>query len=116
MPPIDFQSGLIILIITITVCFSGGALAGIISLKLIRANNFLIKIFRLLIGAIGGYEAIVILNIFLLKDSRKNLNEILKLIIDFHKDLTGFFIPAMFGAIGASIAIFVMRKGFHWRS
>ncbi|MFQ4143198.1 hypothetical protein [Chlorogloeopsis sp. ULAP02] len=106
MPPIDVQSGLIILITIITVSLSGGALAGIITLTFIRKNNFFINIFSLLAGAIGGYEAIVILNIFLLKDSCKNLDEILKLIIDFHKDLTGFFIPSMFGVIGASIAIF----------
>jgi hypothetical protein len=112
----DNKTLLILLAIIIGVCCSGGAFAGIATLMITRKSNFFIEIFRLLIGAIGGYEAIVIFNIFPPGDSLKNPNEILKVIIDFHQDLSGFFIPGMLGAIGASIAIFIMRKVFRWRS
>lgn len=114
----DNKSLLILLIIIIAriiaPCFFGGAIAGIATLIITRKTNFFIEIFRLLIGAIGGYESIVIVEIFLLKD--KNPNEILKVIIDSHKSLSGFLILGMLGAIGASIAIFLMRKVFRWRS
>lgn len=112
MYEIDNKGMLAVLLIIITVCCSGGAIAGIISLIFIRRDNAFIKIVRLLIGAIGGYEAIVLHNIILLEDSRKNVNEILKIIIYFHKDLTltQFFIPGMLGAIGAYTAIFIIRR------
>ncbi|MEH2085572.1 hypothetical protein [Nostoc sp.] len=107
--------------------FFGGAFAGIVTLIITKKTNFFIEVFRLLMGTIGGYEGLVIRNVFLLKDSLKNLNEILKKIIDshyeileviinFHKIHFEFFIPGMLGAIGASIAIFMMRKKFRWRS
>ncbi|MEH2320431.1 hypothetical protein [Nostoc sp.] len=91
-----------------------------------KENQFIIEIFRLLIGAIAGYECLVIGLIFL-KDSFTNPNEILKVIIDFHHGILEviidfpqidfrFFIPGMLGAIGASIAIFMMGKVFRWCS
>ncbi|WP_373528029.1 hypothetical protein [Nostoc sp.] len=96
--------------------FFGGAFAGIVTLIIIRKSSFFIEIFRLLIGAIGGYEGTLIFYIFLIKDSLKNPNEILKKIIDFHQiDLKLLFL-GMLGAIDASIAIFMMRKVFRWRS
>ncbi|MEH2456944.1 hypothetical protein [Nostoc sp.] len=80
-----------------------------------KENQFFIEIFRLLIGAIAGYECLVIGLIFL-KDSFTNPNEILKVIIYFPQIDFRFFIPGMLGAIGASIAIFMMRKVFRWCS
>ena len=110
----DPQKLLIFLITIIASCFFGGAIAGIATLMITRKRSFYIEIFRLLIGAIGGYEGVVIWVIFNLGD--KNPNTILKLIISAHQNLTGFFIPSMLGVIGASIAIFIMRKVFRWRS
>ncbi|MEH2369949.1 hypothetical protein [Nostoc sp.] len=110
----DPQELLIFFIVIIVSCFFGGAIAGIATLTIARKRNFYIEIFRLLIGAIGGYEGLVIFLIFNLED--KNPNEILKFIISAHQNLNGFFIPSMLGVIGASIAIFIMRKVFRWRS
>ncbi|MFN6526552.1 hypothetical protein [Nostoc sp. ChiSLP03a] len=118
---------LIILAIIFGSPFFGGVFAGIATLIIIRKTNFFIKIFRLLIGAIGGYEGLIIGYIFLGRHSFKNPNEILKSIIDFHyailKEIThfpkidlSFLIPGMLGAIGASIALFMSRKIFRWRS
>jgi hypothetical protein len=101
----------------ITPCLLGGAFAGIATLIITRKNNFFMEIFRLLIGAIGGYEGLVIFLISNLK--HKSPNKILKAIIHHHQNLPGFFIlsiSSIFGAIGASIAIFLMRKVFRWRS
>lgn len=108
---------LIILGIIITPCFLGGILAGIATLIITRQNNFVIEMFRLLIGAIAGYEGLAILSIYTQED--KNSNEILKAIIYNHQNFPGFFIlsiSTIFGAIGASISIFLMRKVFRWRS
>ncbi|MGV0104889.1 hypothetical protein [Nostoc sp. DSM 114167] len=102
---------LIILAIIFGLPFFGGAFIGIATLLITRKTNFFIEIFRLLIAAIGGYECLVIGYIILNKDSFKNSNEILKVIINFPLDFR-FFIPSMLGAIGASIAIFMMRKVF----
>lgn len=125
-PPSNRES-LILLAIIFGLPFFGGAFAGIATLLITRKTNFLIEIFRLLIGFIGGYEGLLILGIFLKKDSFKNPNEIIKLVIDFHYamfkviinfpqiDLI-FLILGMLGAIGASISIFMMRKVFRWGS
>ncbi|MEH2374312.1 hypothetical protein [Nostoc sp.] len=98
----------------------GGAFAGIATLIVTRQSNFFIEILRLLIGFIGGYEGLLILGIFLQEDSFKNPNKILKLIIDFHYAILKVIINypqiGILGAIGASIAIFMMRKVFRWRS
>ncbi|QMS87029.1 hypothetical protein HUN01_05360 [Nostoc edaphicum CCNP1411] len=112
----DPQELLIFFIVIILSCFLGGAIAGIATLMITSKRNFYIEIFRLLIGAIAGYEAVVIFFIFNLED--KNPNKILKFIISAHENLTGFgfLIPSMLGVIGASIAIFTMRKVFSWRS
>ncbi|MBD2528261.1 hypothetical protein H6G97_01305 [Nostoc flagelliforme FACHB-838] len=110
----DNQTLLMLLIIIITPCLLGGVFAGIATLIITRKVNFFIETFRLLIGAIGGYEGLVVWGIFNLKD--KSPNKILKVIIYAHQNFTGFFIPGMLGAIGASIAIFMMRKVFRWRS
>ncbi|MEH2070664.1 MAG: hypothetical protein V7K47_21295 [Nostoc sp.] len=115
---------LILFIIIFGAPFFGGAFAGIATLIITRKTNFFIEIFRLLIGAIGGYEGVIIG--IILSSSFKNLNEIFKIIIDFHyailKEITyfpkidfRFFIPGILGAIGASIAIFMSRKVFRWR-
>ena len=104
--------------------FSGGAFAGIATLIITKKSNFFIEIFRLLIGVIGGYEGALIY--ILLNYSFKNPNKIFELIIDFHHGILQtlinfyqvnwtFFIPGVVGAIGASIAIFMMRKVFGWR-
>ncbi|MEH1793372.1 hypothetical protein [Nostoc sp.] len=125
-PPSNRES-LILLAIIFGLPFFGGAFAGIATLLITRKTNFFIEIFRLLIGAIGGYEGLLIGFIILNKDSFKNQNEILQLIIDFHyailKVIINFpqidlrlFILSMLGAIGASIAIFMMRKVFRWGS
>ncbi|MCW5315212.1 hypothetical protein GTQ43_15760 [Nostoc sp. KVJ3] len=125
-PPSNRES-LILLAIIFGLPFFGGAFAGIATLLITRKTNFFIEIFRLLIGAIGGYEGLLIGFIILNKDSFKNQNEILKLIIDFHyailKVIINFpqidlrlLILGMLGAIGASIAIFMMRKVFRWGS
>ncbi|MEH2191179.1 MAG: hypothetical protein V7K98_00715 [Nostoc sp.] len=125
-PPSNRES-LILLAIIFGLTFFGGAFAGIATLLITRKTNFFIKIFRLLIGAIGGYEGLLIGFIILNKDSFKNPNKILKLIIDFHyamlKVIINFpqidlrlLILGMLGAIGASIAIFMMRKVFRWPS
>jgi hypothetical protein len=117
---------LILLAIIFGLPFFGGAFAGIATLFITRKTKFFIEIFRLLIGAIGGYEGLVIEYIILNKDLFKNSNEILKIIIDFHYEILKviikfpqidfrFLIPGMLGAIGASIAIFMMRKVFRWR-
>ncbi|MEH2200447.1 hypothetical protein [Nostoc sp.] len=114
-PPTTLE---LLMLLTIIFCppFFGGAFAGIATLIIIRKTNFFIEIFRLLIGAIGGYEGTLIFSIFLLKDSLKNPNGILKTIIDFHQiDLKLLFLGTL-GAIGASIAIFMMRKVFRWDS
>jgi hypothetical protein len=113
----DNQTLLMLFITLITPCLLGGAFAGIATLIIIRKTNFFIETFRLLIGAIGGYEGLVIWGISNLKD--KSPNEILKFIIFAHQTSSGFFILSIsiiFGAIGASIAIFLMRKVFRWRS
>jgi hypothetical protein len=109
-----------LLIILVAPIFFGGAFAGIATLIITRKTNFFIEIFRLLIGAIGGYEGLVIFLIFNLED--KNPKRILKFIIYAHHP-SGFLIPtsilgvtSMLGVIGASIAIFMMRKVFRWRS
>ncbi|MEH2265191.1 hypothetical protein [Nostoc sp.] len=118
---------LIILAIIFGLPFFGGAFAGIATLFITRKSSFFIEIFRLLIGAIGGYEGLVIGFIILRPDSFKNLNVILKIIIDFHYEILKiiidfhqinftFFIRGMLGAIGASIAIFMMKKVFRSRS
>ncbi|MBN3895496.1 MAG: hypothetical protein HWQ41_09570 [Nostoc sp. NOS(2021)] len=104
--------------------FFGGAFAGIATLIITKKSNFFIEIFRLLIGAMGGYECVLIY--ILLNSSFKNPNEIFELIIGFHHGILQtlinfyqvnwtFFIPGVVGAIGASIAIFMMRKVFGWR-
>ncbi|MBN3896571.1 MAG: hypothetical protein HWQ41_15290 [Nostoc sp. NOS(2021)] len=109
-----------LLIVLTTTSFLGGVFAGIATLIITRKNNFPIEIFRLLIGAIAGYEALVIWDIFYLKD--KNLNEILEVIISHNQNFLHYLpmgILTIFnaiGAIGASIAIFMMRKVFRWRS
>ncbi|PHJ62027.1 hypothetical protein VF14_07400 [Nostoc linckia z18] len=113
----DNQSLLILLITLITPCLLGGAFAGIATLIIIRKTNLFIETFRLLIGAIGGCEGSLILNIYYLKD--KNPNQVLKTVIDYHQETPGFFalgISSILGIIGASIAIFMMRKVFRWRS
>ncbi|MEH2371083.1 hypothetical protein [Nostoc sp.] len=110
----DNQTLLMLFITLITPCLLGGAIAGIATLIITRKTNFYIKIFRLLIGAIGGHEGLVIWGISNLKD--KSPNKILKVIIYAHQNLTGFLIPSILGVIGASIAIFMMRKVFRWRS
>ncbi|MEH2002068.1 MAG: hypothetical protein V7L00_25605 [Nostoc sp.] len=121
----DPQELLIFLILIIVSCFFGGAIAGIATLIITRKRNFYIEIFRLLIGAIGGYEGLVIFFIFNRED--KNPKEILKFIISAHQNLnlefTGnttlfilFIMILLSGAIGARIAIFIMRKVFRWRS
>ncbi|MDZ8091126.1 MAG: hypothetical protein RM049_17780 [Nostoc sp. DedQUE04] len=113
----DNQTLLAIAIVFIATCFFGGVVAGIATLIITRKNNFFVEIFRLLIGAIGGYESVLIWSIFSLKN--KNSNEILKAIIYYHQTPPGFFllsISIISGAIGASIAIFMMRKVFRWRS
>jgi len=113
----DNQTLLAIAIVFIATCLFGGAFAGIATLIITSKNNFFMEIFRLLIGAIGGYESLLIWSIFSLRN--KNLHEILKAIIDYHQNPPGFFllsISIIFGAIGASIAIFLMRKVFRWRS
>ncbi|MFN6558968.1 MAG: hypothetical protein RMY28_004075 [Nostoc sp. ChiSLP01] len=112
----DNKTLLIFIIVLIITCLSGGAFAGIATLIITRKNNFFIEIFRLLIGAIGGYESVLIWSIFSLRN--KNLDEILKAIIYHHQNYPGFFlfsISSIFGIIGASIAIFLMRKVFRWR-
>lgn len=103
----DNEGMLRIFLIIITVPFSGGAIAGIISLIFIRKDNLFTEILRLLIGAIVGYEAIVLLNIF--SGSPKNLNEILRVIIVYHTDISGASIPVILGATGSS-AVFVIRQ------
>ncbi|MEH1949161.1 MAG: hypothetical protein V7K77_19725 [Nostoc sp.] len=120
----DPQELLIDFILIIASCFLGGAFAGIATLIVTRKRNFYIEIFRLLIGAIGGYEGLVIFFIFNRED--KNPNEILKFIISAHQinlEFTGnttslilFIMILLSGAIGASVAIFIMRKVFRWRS
>ncbi|MEH2347288.1 MAG: hypothetical protein V7K55_04665 [Nostoc sp.] len=121
-PPSSRES-LILLAIIFGLPFFGGAFAGIATLLITSKTNFFIEIFRLLIGAIGGYEGLLIGFIILNQDSFKNPNEILKLIIDFHyailKVIINFpqidlrlLILGMLGAIGASVAIFIMRKVF----
>ncbi|MDZ8035884.1 hypothetical protein [Nostoc sp. DedSLP04] len=95
----------------------GGAFAGIATLIITRKTNFFIEAFRLLIGAIGGCEGLLISDIYYLKD--KNPNKLLKTVIDYHQETPGFFalsISSILGIIGASIAIFLMRKVFRWRS
>ncbi|MEH2066076.1 MAG: hypothetical protein V7K50_28090 [Nostoc sp.] len=104
--------------------FFGGAFAGIATLIITKKSNFFIEIFRLLIGAIGGYEGALIY--ILLNSSFKHPNKIFELIIGFNHGILQtvinfyqvdwiFFIPGVLGAIGASIAIFMMRKVFGWR-
>ncbi|WP_334933186.1 hypothetical protein [Nostoc sp.] len=116
---------LISLILIIASCFFGGAIAGIATLIITKKRNFYIEIFRLLIGAIGGYEGVVIFFLCNLED--KNPNKILEFIISAHQnsnlEFTGnttlfilFIMILLSGAIGASIAIFIMRKVFRWRS
>ncbi|MEH2440134.1 hypothetical protein [Nostoc sp.] len=106
---------LLMLFIIIAPSLIGGAFAGIATLIITRKTNFSIEVFRLLIGAIGGYEGRVIWEIFNLKN--KNINEILKAIIIYHhQNFSVFFILGILGVIGASIAIFIMRKVFRWRS
>ncbi|MEH2440315.1 hypothetical protein [Nostoc sp.] len=127
-PPSNRES-LILLAIIFGLSFFGGAFAGIATLLITRKTNFSIEIFRLLIGAIGGYEGILIYT--LLNSSFKKPNEIFKRIIDFNHEILQiiigffsvnwtvnwpFFIPGIVGAIGASITIFMMRKVFAWRS
>jgi hypothetical protein len=125
-PPSNRES-LILLAIIFGLTFCGGAFAGIATLLITRKTNFFIEIFRLLVGAIGGYEGLLIGFIILNKDSFKNQNKILQLVIDFHyamlKVIINFpqidlrlLILGMLGAIGASISIFMMRKVFRWGS
>lgn len=111
-----------LVIVLTTTSFLGGAFAGIATLIITRKNNFFIEIFRLLIGAIGGYEGLVIPDIFYYL-KHKNLNKILDVIIYHNQSILHYFPSSLLmiifgaiGAIGASIAIFIMRKVFRWRS
>lgn len=104
----DNEALLSILLLIITVCCSGGAVAGSISLIFVRRDNLFTEIFRLLIGAIVGYEAIVLLNIF--SGFPKNVDEMLRVIVVFHTDIRGSSIPFILGAIGSYTAIFVIKR------
>lgn len=78
-----------------------------ITLILIIKDNIYLEIFLLLIGAIGGYEALVLLNIY--SSSPKNIDEILRVIIIYHTHFGGFSISAILGLMGAYTALFMKR-------
>lgn len=109
----DHESLLRIFLLIITVPFAGGAIAGIIYLILIKRDNLFVEIFLLLVGAIGGYEAFVLLNIY--SSFPKNIDEMLRVIIVSHTNLGGFSWPAILGATGACTALFMNKWIVHSR-